>query len=99
MPPRPRRNPTTASPERPTSSSTWGAAHAGSRITVPATPIASARLTLEPLTVEHATEMVAVLAEPELYRYTGGAPEDLQTLRRRYERQRAASRPMAPSVG
>jgi len=52
-----------------------------------ATPLTSLRLTLEPLTIEHAHEMVAVLADPELYRHTGGAPEDLHGLRRRYERQ------------
>jgi RimJ/RimL family protein N-acetyltransferase len=84
MPRRARTNRAAASPRRPASASAWGAAAAGE---LPAVPIASARLGLEPLTVEHADEMVAVLADPGLYRHTGGAPDDLQALRRRYERQ------------
>jgi RimJ/RimL family protein N-acetyltransferase len=45
------------------------------------------RLELEQLTPEHAEEMVAVLADPCLYRFTGGAPPGLGELRARYERQ------------
>lgn len=37
-----------------------------------ATPIETARLRLEPLEPAHAEEMVAVLAAPELYAFTGG---------------------------
>lgn len=46
-------------------------------------------LTLEPLTVEHAAEMVDVLSSPGLYEFTGGAPPTLDELTLRYERQLA----------
>lgn len=45
------------------------------------------RLWLEPLEPGHATEMAAVLADPELHRYTGGRPLVVDELRRRYEHQ------------
>ena len=45
------------------------------------------RLVLEPLVPGHATEMVAVLADPELYRHTGGQPPSGDELRHRYELQ------------
>jgi len=45
------------------------------------------RLSLEPLAVEHASEMVAALASPTLYRYTGGHPPALDELEARYRRQ------------
>ena len=45
------------------------------------------RLVLEPLDPEHAAEMVAVLADPELYLHTGGQPPSRDELRRRYELQ------------
>jgi RimJ/RimL family protein N-acetyltransferase len=45
------------------------------------------RLVLEPLEPRHAAEMVAVLADPELYRHTGGVPPSDDDLRRRYEIQ------------
>ena len=45
------------------------------------------RLVLEPLEPGHAEEMVAVLADPELYRHTGGQPPSVDELRRRYELQ------------
>jgi RimJ/RimL family protein N-acetyltransferase len=49
--------------------------------------IETERLVLEPLEPGHAAEMVGVLADPELYRHTGGeAPSD-DELRRRYEVQ------------
>ncbi len=51
------------------------------------------RLILEPLRVEHATEMVIVLAAPELYRFTGGRPPTVPELRRRYARQVAGGSP------
>lgn len=49
--------------------------------------MAAARLELEPLRVEHASEMVVVLGAPELYRFTGGRPPDAAELRERYARQ------------
>jgi RimJ/RimL family protein N-acetyltransferase len=45
------------------------------------------RLVLEPLEPRHAAEMVAVLADPDLYRHTGGQPPSDDELRRRYELQ------------
>jgi enoyl-CoA hydratase/carnithine racemase/RimJ/RimL family protein N-acetyltransferase len=47
----------------------------------------SDRLVLEPLRVEHAEEMVAVLEDPALYRFTGGRPPTREELRRRFARQ------------
>jgi RimJ/RimL family protein N-acetyltransferase len=49
----------------------------------------SARLLLEPLTDDGqvAVEMVAVLADPALYRHTGGEPPDVVELQDRYARQ------------
>jgi RimJ/RimL family protein N-acetyltransferase len=44
------------------------------------------RLHLEPLTVDHAPEMVEVLADPSLYDFTGGEPPDLAHLRDRFAR-------------
>jgi RimJ/RimL family protein N-acetyltransferase len=44
------------------------------------------RLHLEPLTVEHAAEMIGVLADPSLYRFIGGKPPALAHLRELYER-------------
>ncbi len=52
-----------------------------------AQPLKSNRLDLEPLRVEHAVEMVAVLADPALYEYTGGEPPDEAELTARYVRQ------------
>lgn len=53
--------------------------------------IATDRLILEPLTDDHADEMVAVLADPDLYTVIGGTPPTLQRLRERY-RQLAVGR-------
>lgn len=47
----------------------------------------TARLTLEPLHPEHATEMSTVLAAPELYEFTGGTPLTPDDLHSRYQRQ------------
>ncbi len=47
---------------------------------------AGSRVILEPLGVEHAVEMVQVLAAPELYRFTGGHPPTVAELRDRYAR-------------
>jgi RimJ/RimL family protein N-acetyltransferase len=44
------------------------------------------RLALEPLMVESAEELFAVLDDPELHRYLGGAPLTRDDLARRYER-------------
>lgn len=40
-----------------------------------------------PLAVADATEMVDVLADPDLYRFTGGTPPTLADLERRYRAQ------------
>ncbi|KQN46056.1 GNAT family N-acetyltransferase [Frigoribacterium sp. Leaf44] len=45
------------------------------------------RLSLEPLAVEHASEMVVALAPQDLYRFTGGEPPTLEELEARYRRQ------------
>lgn len=45
------------------------------------------RLSLEPLAVEHASEMVVALAPQDLYRFTGGEPPTLEELDKRYRRQ------------
>lgn len=46
--------------------------------------VLSRRLLLEPLTVDAADEMVSVLSDPELYKYTGGQPPTLEQLREEY---------------
>ncbi|MCX4575153.1 GNAT family N-acetyltransferase [Streptomyces sp. NBC_01571] len=51
----------------------------------------TARLDLLPLRVEHAEEMAAVLADPELHTFTGGEPDTPESLRSRYERLVAGS--------
>lgn len=56
-----------------------------------ADPIDSERLVLEPLRVEHADEMVTVLADPALYVFIGGSPPTPADLRTRYERWVAGS--------
>ena len=54
----------------------------------PAAPVLrSERLSLEPLTVDHAEEMAPLLGDPALYTFTGGHPASLDELRRRYRRQ------------
>ena len=49
--------------------------------------LTTVRLTLVPLTVDVAAEMVDVLADPELYRHIGGAPPSYDDLVARYTRQ------------
>jgi RimJ/RimL family protein N-acetyltransferase len=49
--------------------------------------VTTARLTLEPLRVDHATEMVAVLADPRIYEFIGGAPPSEDELRAAYARR------------
>jgi RimJ/RimL family protein N-acetyltransferase len=53
--------------------------------------IATPRLVLEPLREEHAREMAAVLADPALHAFTGGAPLGAAELQARYERLVAGS--------
>jgi len=60
-----------------------------------AEPIETARLTLEPLRVDHAGEMREVLSDPALYRYTGGKPPSLDELRTRYAMQAVGRSPDA----
>lgn len=50
-------------------------------------PITTERLRLEPLRVDHAEEMVAVLDDEALYTFTGEDVPDLEGLRRRYRAQ------------
>lgn len=45
------------------------------------------RVQLEPLAVDHAAEMTDVLAEPSLYRFTGGRPPTFAQLQQRYTLQ------------
>jgi hypothetical protein len=58
---------------------------------ITAEPITTRRLTLLPLSAGHADEMAAVLADRELYIFTGGSPPARQELRARYERWIAGS--------
>ncbi|MFI6051254.1 GNAT family N-acetyltransferase [Streptomyces violascens] len=59
--------------------------------TLTAEVIATARLDLLPLRVAHAGEMAAVLSDPALHAFIGGAPDTPGTLRARYERLTAGS--------
>ncbi|WP_369169583.1 GNAT family N-acetyltransferase [Streptomyces sp. R28] len=63
---------------------------------VHAEPLATARLDLLPLRVEHAEEMAVVLADPALHTFIGGTPHSPRDLRARYERLVAGS--PAPGV-
>lgn len=57
-------------------------------------PLSSDRLRLDPLRVDDADEMVGVLADPGLYRYTGfETPPSLDELRERYRRLTAGPPP------
>jgi RimJ/RimL family protein N-acetyltransferase len=56
-------------------------------------PLTSQRLVLEPLTADHAAAMVAVLADPSLYEFTGGTPPTLPELSERYARQAVGQSP------
>lgn len=58
--------------------------------------IATDRLDLVPLTVEHAAEMAAVLSDADLHTFIGGAPVGPEDLRSRYERMVAG--PPDPAV-
>jgi len=59
--------------------------------TITAQAISTARLDLLPLAVAHADEMAAVLSDPALHTYIGGAPATARELRSRYERLTAGS--------
>jgi RimJ/RimL family protein N-acetyltransferase len=60
-------------------------AREGVGLPVPAAEVlASDRLRLTPLRVDDATEMLPVLAEPLLYRFTGGSAPSLEELERCY---------------
>jgi RimJ/RimL family protein N-acetyltransferase len=52
---------------------------------ITAEPVTARRLTLVPLSAGHADEMAAVLADPQLYAFTGGSSPARQELRARYE--------------
>jgi RimJ/RimL family protein N-acetyltransferase len=52
-----------------------------------ARPIETPRLTLEPLSVEHAEEMASALDDPGLHEFIGGSPATADELRARYARQ------------
>ena len=52
-----------------------------------AEPLQTARTRLEPLTVEHASEMVGVLADPAVYEHIGGGAPSYEQLAERYARQ------------
>jgi RimJ/RimL family protein N-acetyltransferase len=54
---------------------------------LPLTPLASARLGLEPLRIEHAEEMARVLDNRQLFTFTGGQPATIAELRSRYAQQ------------
>ena len=54
-----------------------------------ATTFHTARLAMLPLRVEHAAEMAKVLADPNLYTFTGGEPPTVEGLENRYRRQLA----------
>ena len=58
---------------------------------IAAQPISTRRLTLVPLSPEHADEMDAVLAASDLYIFTGGSPPTAEELRARYKRWTAGS--------
>jgi RimJ/RimL family protein N-acetyltransferase len=58
---------------------------------IAAEPISTNRLDLLPLCAEHADEMAAVLADPDLYTYIGRSPPEREALRARYERLVAGS--------
>jgi RimJ/RimL family protein N-acetyltransferase len=58
-----------------------------------ASTIETRRLTLEPLRIEHADEMVSLLRDESLYEFTGGRPKTLEELRQTYTRQVAGRSP------
>ncbi len=68
----------------------WGPAdlaESTSMMSVSATELRTDRLLLTPLKFKDAAEMVNVLADPELYRFTGDSPPSLEVLEHRYRAQ------------
>jgi RimJ/RimL family protein N-acetyltransferase len=59
----------------------------------PAAPLQTERLALEPLRIEHAAELAALLGDPELHRFIGGRPETLPEVTARVRRQVAGASP------
>lgn len=55
--------------------------------------ISTERLLLTPLHADDAEAMAGVLADPDLYVFTGGAPPTVDELRARYERQTVGRSP------
>ena len=53
----------------------------------PAPLLQTARLSLEPLRIDHAEEMAPLLDDAKLFRFIGGGPCTLDELRARYRRQ------------
>ena len=53
----------------------------------------AACITLEPLRVDHASEMVEVLGDPALYEFTGGESPTLDELTARYAHQIGGASP------
>ncbi len=66
--------------------------HGGRRLSGDGSILAT-RLWLVPLAVTDAAEMVGPLADPDLYRITGGTPPTLADLERRYRAQVAGRSP------
>lgn len=56
-------------------------------------PIATGRLDLEPLRVQHAEEMAPLLDDARLHAFTGGRPATVEELRTRYARQSVGHSP------
>lgn len=54
-------------------------------------PLGDGRLVLEPLRVDHAGELVDVLADAAMFAFTGGSPPSRPVLEQRYARQVAGS--------
>ncbi|MDQ2791742.1 MAG: GNAT family N-acetyltransferase [Pseudonocardiales bacterium] len=52
-----------------------------------ATLLSSCRLLLQPVRIDHAEDMVAILRDPDLYSFIGGGPPSVIELRSRYTRQ------------
>ena len=64
-----------------------GAGHTAMNDWPTAELLESGRVLMEPLTIRHAGEMAEVLADPVLYRYTGGRAPSAEELTERYTRQ------------
>ncbi len=56
-------------------------------------PLYGPSLILEPLHVRHADEMAPLLNDPALHSFTGGSPEGLEELTKRYARQATGRSP------